>query len=470
MKILLTHAYFLCEDAREQEIMKPYPPLGILSISAYLEEKGMPNSVFDTTFSSFQLLEEEIRKNQPDVIGIYTNLMTKLNVLRVINLVKSLQPNQDTKVILGGPEVKNHAAKFLEHGADYIVFGEGEETMLALIECIRDGANLEHINGIAYTKNGGMLMNPERDKMKDLDELPFPNRKAINLRLYLDAWKERHGRNAISINTMRGCPYSCKWCSRAVYGMSYRRRSPGRVVEEMKSLIANYQPDTLWFVDDVFTISHKWLAEFAEKIEAANIQLPFECITRADRMNKDVIQLLKRAGCYRVWIGAESGSQKIIDAMDRRVDVNKVREMIIQSRLAGIEAGTFIMVGYPGETEEDLKETLHHLKSSNPDYYTITTAYPIKGTPLYEEMEPFFLEDLPWESSTDRMIDFTRTYPRSYYDYAIRWIYNEMALHKAFTGTSIKAKIKIPIFKSKALGARMMMQVQKRFTKSKDTQ
>ncbi|HMT30079.1 MAG TPA: radical SAM protein, partial [Bacteroidia bacterium] len=247
---------------------------------------------------------------------------------------------------------------------------------------------------------------------------------------YFDAWKNRHGESAVSVSTMRGCPYTCKWCSRAVYGQSYRRRSPALVAAELQWIQQNYKVDTVWFVDDVFTISHKWLSEFNEELKKINLKIKYECITRADRMNEDVLRLLKETGCYRVWIGAESGSQKIIDAMDRRVDVQQVREMIRKSKDFGIQSGTFIMIGYPGETEADLVETLHHLKSSNPDYYTITVAYPIKGTPLYIETEPDFTIKPAWDEGTDRQIDFKRNYSRKYYDYAIRWIANEVALHK----------------------------------------
>jgi len=229
---------------------------------------------------------------------------------------------------------------------------------------------------------------------------------------------------------MRGCPYTCKWCSRAVYGQSYRRRSAALVAKELQWIQENYKVDTVWFVDDVFTISHKWLAEFNDELKKINLKVKYECITRADRMNEEVLRLLKETGCYRVWIGAESGSQKIIDAMDRRVDVKQVREMIRKSKDYGIQSGTFIMIGYPGETEADLVETLNHLKSSDPDYYTITVAYPIKGTPLYIETEPDFTIKPAWDEGTDRQIDFKRNYSRKYYDYAIRWIYNEMALHK----------------------------------------
>jgi radical SAM superfamily enzyme YgiQ (UPF0313 family) len=463
MKILLTHGYFINEDEREQQIMKPYPPLGILSISAWLIENGFENEVFDTTFSNFTLLEEKLLFMQPDLIGIYTNLMTKLNVLRLVKFIKSESTLSHTKIVLGGPEVRNHAENFLNFGVDIIAFGEGESTMTDLARWVKGEIILENIDGIAYFNNKEIIQNKDRDKIKDPDLLPFPNRKAITLQNYLDVWRNKHGRNAINVSTMRGCPYTCKWCSRAVYGQSYRRRSASKVVDELQWIKANYDVDTIWFVDDVFSISHKWLSSFKDEIIAREAIIPYECITRADRMNEEVIQLLKASGCYRVWIGAESGSQKIIDAMDRRVDVNQVREMIIKSRAAGLEAGTFIMVGYPGETEEDLVETLHHLKTSNPDFYTITTAYPIKGTPLYEEVEANFTTELNWEESTDRMIDFKRTYPRKFYDYAIRWIYNEMAIMKAEKGNSFKEKLKIPYYKLKSLGSKSMMKTLKHY-------
>ncbi len=254
------------------------------------------------------------------------------------------------------------------------------------------------------------MQTAEREKIKDLNDLSIPNRKKINLQLYLDAWKKHHGKNALSVSTMRGCPYTCKWCSRAVYGLSYRRRIPEKVVEELIQIKNDYNPDSLWFVDDVFTISHKWLTTFRDELKKQNIIIPYECITRADRLNEEIIQMLKETGCFRVWIGAESGSQKVIDLMDRRVDVNQVRDMIKLTKKHGIEAGTFIMLGYPGETEEDIEETIHHLKESNPDHFTITVAYPIKGTELYQEIEALQTAELDWSTSTDRQVDFKRTY------------------------------------------------------------
>jgi radical SAM superfamily enzyme YgiQ (UPF0313 family) len=201
----------------------------------------------------------------------------------------------------------------------------------------------------------------------------------------------------------------------------------------------------------VFTINHKWLREFADEVKQRNLIVPYEIITRSDRVTDEVLQLLKDSGCARVWIGAESGSQKIIDAMDRRVQVHQVRESIKRVKHFGMEAGTFIMLGYPGEEETDIKETLAHLKYSNPDQYTITVAYPIKGTPLYSEVENIFTEALPWETSTDRDIDFKRRYKRKYYDHAIQWINYEM----------LYTKNKSLMVKLKAIKARGMMWLNK---------
>jgi radical SAM superfamily enzyme YgiQ (UPF0313 family) len=434
MKILLTHAYFLGEDRKEQEIMRPYAPLGILYLAAYLEERGMPADVFDTTFSTWEKLEAHLLGTLPDVIGIYTNLMTKRNVLRLIRLVRGQKALSATRVVLGGPEVTHHAEKFIEHGADVIAIGEGEETMHALATLWSKGVQgreaddaLAGVAGIAFRDSARRIVRTTpRALMKTLDELPMPKRDAIDLAPYLSAWRSRHGSNAVSISTMRGCPYSCRWCSRAVYGESYRRRSPKLVADEMQAIVDRYRPDSLWFVDDVFTINRRWLNELTMEIERRGIRIPYECITRADRLDEQSVALLARSGCFRVWIGAESGSQKVLDAMDRRVKVDRVREMIHLSKKHGIGTGTFIMLGYPGETEADIDATIAHLKRSNPDQFTITVAYPIKGTPYYEEIRDDIVDTRPWEETTDRDLALRRPHSSLYYKLAVARVVNEV--------------------------------------------
>lgn len=431
MNVLLTHGYFLGEDPKEQAIMKPYPPLGILYLSAWLERHGVENAVFDTTFSTPEKLQQYLLEHRPRIVALYTNLMTKLNVIRIMQFIRAQTTLQNTLIVLGGPDVTHNAEDYLRRGADLIVIGEGEQTMLEIALRIAD-CGLRNIPGLAYLlPDGSLHRTAPREKLRDLDELPLPNRQMIDLQQYLHAWKKAHGHSAVSVSTQRGCPYTCRWCSTAVYGQSYRRRSPRAVVDEIRWLKAHYDFDLIWFVDDVFTVSHKWLNEFHDELQRRGVRVAFECITRADRLNEAVIQTLKNCGCFRVWIGAESGSQRIIDAMDRRVDVQQVRDMIRAARQAGIQAGTFIMLGYPGETEADIRETVEHLKASDPDLFTITVAYPIKGTGLYEEVQPTAFSALPWADRTDRDLDFKRTYPRPYYDFAVRWTVNAVHWHKA---------------------------------------
>lgn len=430
MKVLLSHGYFLQEDPKEQKIMRPYPPLGLLYIAAHLDSLGIDNQVYDSTFGAKEELRQQLLDTQPTHVGLYVNLMTKLNVLEMVQYIKENLPK--TVVFIGGPDVRYNAEPLLKNGADYLVIGEGEETTGELLAALDEGERYPAmVPGLAYlSASGEVIQTTERTKLKNLDMLPMPARDKINMQAYFDVWRKYHGQSAMTVSTMRGCPYSCKWCSRAVYGLSYRRRSPDTVARELRYIKENFAPDSLWFVDDVFTVSHKWLRDFKEALERHSVQIPYECITRADRMNEEVVQLLKDTGCFRVWIGAESGSQKIIDLMDRRVDVEKVRSMIQLTQAEGIQAGTFIMLGYPGETEEDIKETIHHLKVSDPDHFTITVAYPIRGTELYDEVKDVQVSAPDWATSTDRDIDFERTFPRKYYDFAVAHVVNSVHLHK----------------------------------------
>lgn len=437
MKVLLAHAYFIQEDLKEMKIMKPYPPLGLLYISAYLESKNIDHKVFDSTFSNRTLLFEFIAEYRPHVVAFYANLMTKATLVQLIDECKKKWP--DVLIALGGPDIRYNIEDYLKCGADFGIIGEGEESFYELIMKLENSdVELSEINGLAYKDEGCIKINTERKLMRDIDELNFPAYQNIDITPYLDTWKKHHNRTMMSISTQRGCPYTCKWCSTAVYGQTYRRRSPEKVIEEIKWLQDTYNPEALWFVDDVFTISHKWLKRFSELTDQQGVKVPFECISRADRMNEDVIRDLKKAGCFRVWIGAESGSQKILDAMDRRVKADLVREMIQLSKKHGIETGTFIMLGYPGETLSDIEETIDHLKRSDPDHFTITLAYPIKGTSLYNEVETIQSNKLDWNTQSDREQDFQRTYSRKFYDFAVRRVSNEVWYQKYSKEGAIK--------------------------------
>jgi anaerobic magnesium-protoporphyrin IX monomethyl ester cyclase len=451
LKIFLTHGYFLNEDANELRIMKPYVPLGILYISAYLKQNGFDVTVFDSTFSSPAEQRKKLTEEKPELIAVYCNLMTKLNVLPLIKFIRSAPELAHSKIVLGGPEPPFHAEEFLNYGADFIVEGEGEQTMLELCrEMQKSNPDFRSVNGLCYKENGSVIKNPPCEKINDIDVLPMPDRESVDLTLYLNAWKRAHGYSSVSLNTMRGCPYTCRWCSHSVYGVSYRRRSPQKTAEEIEYIINRYNPDILWFVDDVFTVSHKWLAKLEQLFKQRGIKIKFECISRSDRLNEEVIKTLKSLGCFRLWIGAESGSQHVLDLMDRRVNAEDTREKIKLTRKYGIEAGTFIMLGYPGERKEDIITTVRHLIDSNPDIFLTTVAYPIKGTPFYTEVESKILTDLPWDKRTDRDLDFKGRFSKKFYKHANRYLVNEVNYHRmrksgagisALGKTFLKAKI-----------------------------
>jgi len=266
VEVLLSHGYFLVDDLKEQAIMKPYPPLGLLYLAAWLDLHGIENEVFDTTFSTKAHFKESLLATRPKVLALYVNLMTKLNVLEIARFVRSQEALKNTIIVFGGPDVTHNLADYLAHGADLMVLGEGEQTMLEIALAANSfdfsgnsiGPAFSHIPGLAFLQPDGLVFKTAaREKIRDLDTLPFPDRSKINLQFYLDAWKNTHGHNAVSLSTQRGCPYTCRWCSTAVYGQSYRRRSPSNVVDEIVWLQKNYAFDLIWFVDDVFTVSHK---------------------------------------------------------------------------------------------------------------------------------------------------------------------------------------------------------------------
>ena len=461
MSIVLTHGYYLNKDPKEASIMKPYAPLGLLYLSSYLNQEKIKNHVFDSTFSNQETQLDFIAREKPLVVAIYTNLMTKITVIKLIKLLIADPKYGFPKIILGGPDVTFNIQNYLDTGAHFLIIGEGEQTIAELYQSIQQNSDYTSITGIAYKENNLVIKTPPRIKIKDLGQLPPPNREGINIQKYLDTWKTNHGKSSMTISTQRGCPYTCKWCSTAVYGQSYRRRPAKLVVEEMRMLQKQYNPDSIWFVDDVFTVSHKWMEEFCNEVTKQKVFIPFECITRAERLNDKVLEQLKQTGCYRIWIGAESGSQKIIDAMDRRVDVSTVKNAIRETNKKGIESGTFIMLGYPNETEEDIYKTINYLKEANPKYFTITLAYPIKGTSLYSDIEDKITKQPAWETSTDRDIDFKRTYSRKYYDHAIRKVVNEVNYHKELLKGKNKSYYKATKLKIKSWLAGSLMMVSK---------
>lgn len=393
--------------------MKPYPPLGILYICSHLRSKGYAVEIFDSTFQARLALRERLLAGTPSILGIYANLMTRSNVVEILREAKQA----GWKTVVGGPEPGAYVDEYLEAGADVVVLGEGEITLEELLGAWRKGStDLDRIAGIAFRDaDGSTRRTAPRAQIVDLDAQPWPAREDIEMERYVNTWRVHHGKGSVSIITARGCPFRCEWCSHQVFGQTHRRRKPERVADELEWLLKRYRPDMLWIADDVFTINHEWLARWAAELKRRRIHIPFECISRSDRLNEGVIRTLAELGCQRLWVGSESGSQRILDAMQRGVKVQAVRQAVALCRQYGIETGMFLMWGYEGEELEDIEATIDHVRSSNPDVFLTTVSYPIKGTPYYNKVASRVIQIKPWGQSSDREFEIAGRRPREFY-------------------------------------------------------
>jgi radical SAM superfamily enzyme YgiQ (UPF0313 family) len=424
VKLLLTHGYFLAEDAKEQQIMKPYAPLGILYLSAHLRSRGFDVEIYDSTFGSKAELRRILCDNSPGILGIYANLMTRPNVVEIIGYARAA----GWRVVLGGPEPSNYPEQYLDCGAEVVVAGEGELPLEQLLTIGFDPARLSGVNGIIFRSDDGSLVRTRPGSLiQDLDRQPWPDRERISIDRYLAVWRQHHGKGSVSLITARGCPYQCNWCSHSVYGKTHRRRSPKAVVEEIAWILDRYNPEMLWLADDVFTIHHGWLFEYAAEMDKRGFRIPFECITRADRVNERVAETLAALGCFRVWIGSESGSQRILNAMQRGVTVEQVRKAVRLAKENGIQTGMFLMWGYEGEEIEDIEATVEHVKSCRPDVFFTTVSYPIKGTPYFDRVQDRLVPLAGWAMSTDRDFRIKNRHSRKFYRYADDLLRCEMA-------------------------------------------
>ena len=425
--VLLTHGYFLFEDEKERQIMRPYPTLGLLYICAYLRRLGMTPEIFDSTFARREDLHARLRMERSGVLGIYTNLMTRRAVLDIVRDAKAC----GWTVVLGGPESANYPKEYLLAGADVIVIGEGEATMAELLPALANRGP-HHLGGVAGTvfrdQDGNVVTNPERAQIADLDSIPWPDRDAIDQQRYIDVWRTHHGMGSVNLITARGCPYKCNWCSHAVFGFTHRRRSFVNCADEVQHILETYHPDQVWYADDVFTISHIWLYQYAAELKKRAIRIPFETISRADRMMKEeVLATLAQMGCYRIWIGSESGSQRILDSMQRGVKVEQVQWAAQAAKRHGIQVGMFLMWGYDGEQLEDIEATIDHVKRCSPDVHLTTVAYPIKNTAYFRKTSERVVLERDWQESTDRDHKIRGRHSRRYYKFADQWLNHEVA-------------------------------------------
>jgi radical SAM superfamily enzyme YgiQ (UPF0313 family) len=313
-----------------------------------------------------------------------------------------------------------------------IILGEGEETLLELLRTLDTGSDVSMVKGLAYLKDGEVIKTPGRPVMRDLDLLPLPAWDLISMMPYQEAWK-KHGFFSINMATTRGCPYSCNWCAKPIWGRKYNSHSPARMAEELEMLVREFKADHVWFCDDIFGLKPGWVQEFSAELKKRGVKIRFMIQSRVDLLLKDdTILALKEAGCDEIWLGAESGSQKILDAMDKGTKVEQIYEARAQLKKHGIKTAFFLQFGYLGETQEDINATFKMLADTLPDDIGVSVAYPLPGTAFYEKVKDQMGAKTNWTDSDDLALMFRNNHSPRFYKRLHRLVHKQYRKLQAF--------------------------------------
>ena len=404
--------------------MMPYPPLGTLYAASSARKAGFSVALFDAMLAAREdEISSHIDRHRPGIVVIYDddfNYLTKMCLTRMREAAFSMSTVANRKgctVIVHSSDSVDHLEEYFAHGADFVICGEGERTLVDLLSCLlRKDPGMGSVMGLAYMQDGKVCRNPDRPALKDLDLLPFPAWDLVDIDRYRGLWRKHHGYFSINLVTTRGCPFHCNWCAKPIYGQVYNSRSPANVVDEMKWLKESVNPDHIWFCDDIFGLKPGWVAAFSEEVIRKRAVIPFKCLARVDLLLKEeAIANLGRAGCRTVWVGAESGSQKILDAMEKGTTVEQIYEATRKLKEAGIRVGFFLQYGYTGENREDIDLTLKMVKECLPDEIGVSVSYPLPGTKFYDAVRSQMQGKHNWTDSQDLAMMFTGTYGTDFY-------------------------------------------------------
>jgi radical SAM superfamily enzyme YgiQ (UPF0313 family) len=423
--ILFGQSYYLRFDPKLYEAMMPYPPLGTLFAAALMRQQGYQVALFDAMLADSEAeWEAALEKYHPRFAVLFEDNFNYLSKMCLLNMrqaafrMSQMAKQHGIPVIICGADATDHYTLYLAEGADYVIIGEGEQTLTELMAHLNgtSSAPLHQINGLAFkAANGDITLTNPRSILKQLDDLPFPAWDLVDTERYRSIWLSRHGYYSVNMVTTRGCPYSCNWCAKPIWGQRYNVRSPENVIAEMRWLQEHVQPDHIWFADDIFGLKPGWVQKFADLVEQAGIRIPFKCLSRADLLLvDDTIDALKRAGAEIIWMGAESGSQKILDAMDKGTRVEQIYESASKLKAAGIRVAFFLQFGYPGETREDIALTIQMVRDCMPDDIGISVSYPLPGTKFYQSVRSD-LHQTNWQDSADLAMLFNGPFPTAFY-------------------------------------------------------
>jgi radical SAM superfamily enzyme YgiQ (UPF0313 family) len=429
--VLFTHSYFLRFDPKQYRTGQPYPPLGTLYAAAVLREAGHSVGLHDTMFSaSPEEIVRRLEQERPSYLVVYDdgfNYLTKMCLtnmreaaFRMIHHAKDF----GCRVIVSSSDATDHAERYLDEGADAVITGEAEVSLRELLEVYDANGTPDAVAGIIFREHGQTVRTAKREVMRDLDALPMPAYDLVNIEPYKQMWKRRHGYFSLNVATTRGCPFSCNWCAKPIYGNRYNSRSPKMVAQELLTLKRLFDFDHIWFCDDIFGLKPGWAEEFAKEVRESGLSFRFKIQSRADLLLKPgTAEALALAGCETVWMGAESGSQKILNAMDKGITVTQIRQAVRTVKQHGMKPALFLQFGYPGETKDDIEATVQMLLELMPSDIGISVSYPLPGTLFYENVKNDLQAKANWTDSDDLALMFRSTYRPEFYKRLHRFVH-----------------------------------------------
>ncbi len=378
VKVTLVYPFF--KPFNDNSIFR-FPPLGLGYIAASLRSQGVQVELVDCTFLTREEALAKAKRSKPQIIGFYSMFSMKKTTLE---LAASLR-NDCELLVVGGPLPTLEPAGYLDV-FDVAVIGEGEPAMTEIVECHRKGASFSGLHGIAYKEEGMVKYTSPRRHVEDLDSLPFPSRDLFDNEAYKRHYLRRFGYSISPLITSRGCPFSCDFCSRPVFGQSFRSRSASNVVDEVEEIVGlGY--DRVWFADDCFTLNRERLLDVCDELVKRKIHVGWECLSRVDTMDREVAAAMRRSGCVRVFFGIESGTDEVLGMMQKQITVEQARRAVYNAKEIGLRVGAFFILGYPGESDETVLDTVRFASGLPLDYLSFTLPYPIPGTALFERVK-----------------------------------------------------------------------------------
>lgn len=436
--VTLVYPYF--RPFNDKSIFR-FPPLGLGYIAAYLKQHNISVDLVDCTFLSQEEALQKVRRSDSKIIGIYSMFSMKNEAIQVAKLLRG----NCELLVAGGPLPTLNPEGFLQD-FDIIVTGEGEETMLKLVREVEKDADLSRLRGIAYKEEGQIKVTPLRDFTQNLDSIPFPARELFDNQAYKNYYSKKFGYTITSMITSRGCPFNCDFCSQPIFGNQFRTRSAANIADEIETVL-ELGYERIWFADDCFTLNRKRLIDICNEIIRRGIKIDWECLSRVDTVDREMTEKMKQAGCVHMFFGVESGNDSVLALMKKRATTKQALEAVNATKQSGIQVGAFFIVGYPGETDETVLDTVRFASSLPLDYLSFTFPYPIPGTPLHDRVKDKMIADDWKEPKRPRLIEHKLLYRASFSEAKLKFAILKATVQfrlRKYLGTRIYKLIGIP--------------------------